>query len=222
MYVWDNTAVYNLIPKPTGWENFFIENGKECLENLNKIADVENLCPAFCDIFRSYFDLHPRKVKVLILGQDPYPNKNLAIGRAFGVPQWAKPPGSLYNIFKEVVDEGYSKPQQKTLKGWAKQGVLLLNTSLTTEEGKPKSHEFWKPLVWKSLIHLTQRNPDIICVAWGKDAQHMAGDSALNFSYILESAHPSPLSANKGFFGHGHFKKINNILNLSDRIDWGR
>ena len=161
-------------------------------------------------------------VKVVILGQDPYHTPGAANGLAFSVDKNQKIPPSLKNIFKEVKDDIGIENEIGSLSKWAKQGVLLLNSSLSVIEGMPGSHSQigWQILTDKA-VQLIQRKKKVIFMLWGnfaKQKKHLIGDD----NYILEAPHPSPFSANTGFFGCKHFSKANEILTDLDLdpIDW--
>lgn len=172
-------------------------------------------------IFRA-FELTPlSKVKVVILGQDPYQRVGLACGLAFsvnrGLPTNKFPP-SLKNIFKEA---GIQQPASGDLSTWAEQGVLLLNTALTVSNGKAGSHmELWKPFTDAVIRALAGRG--VIFVLWGKHAADKKKLLNKTYDKIIEAAHPSRASANKGFFGCDHFKIINSLMEVHEeaKIDW--
>lgn len=168
--------------------------------------------------------LAPEQVKVVILGQDPYPNSNHAIGLAFAVPRGTSPlPGSLRNIFKEVHSdlgrESFSAPD---LEHWVSQGVLLLNTSLTTLAGASNSHASypWSQITSQILNAVLRCNPNVVAILWGKSAQSYVSNFARD--RVIMSAHPSPLSAHRGFLGSGPFSKANDLLSMDnqERISW--
>lgn len=158
------------------------------------------------------------KVKVVIIGQDPYFNENQAHGLCFSVEKDIELPPSLKNIFKEINSELGILNTTGNLTKWAEQGVLLLNTVLTVEKGKPNSHKGigWENFTDKIIEKLSQRNKPIIFVLWGANAKRFEKIIDKNKHYVLTSSHPSPLSAYNGFFGCGHFKKINEILSSLD------
>lgn len=166
----------------------------------------------------------PEKVKVVILGQDPYINKNQANGLSFSVQPGIAIPPSLRNIFREQrKDLGIIQPNSGDLTKWAEQGVLLLNTTLTVRAGLSNSHQGkgWG-IFTDSIIKYLGQKENIVFMLWGNNAKAKRKliDSSKNL--ILEAAHPSPLSATRGFFGCQHFSKANNYLiehNLSP-IDW--
>lgn len=166
-----------------------------------------------------------KDVKVVIFGQDPYHQPNQAHGLCFSVADGVKVPPSLANIFKEIEDEyGYKCLQSGDLSRWAKQGVLLLNTCLTVEDSKPNSHKNkgWEQFVQAIVKKLSEREESVIFVLWGLNAKSFVNLIDQNKHKILQSPHPSPLSAYNGFFKNGHFKKINEILknNNQSEIDW--
>jgi uracil-DNA glycosylase len=183
------------------------------------------------DVFRALRLTSPADVKVVILGQDPYHGEDKgapqAHGLAFSVPAPVRPPPSLRNIFKEIeASLGFPAPSHGCLDSWAKQGVLLLNTSLTVERDKAGSHakRGWEQCT-DTLIHeMAMRHDGLVFMLWGAHAQAKRAliDSTAKAHCVLESAHPSPLSAYRGFFGSGHFKLANDYLTQHKRepIDW--
>lgn len=166
------------------------------------------------------------KVRVVILGQDPYHGPGQAHGLCFSVPEGVPFPPSLKNIFKELEsDLGVQRPKSGCLIPWAKQGVLLLNTTLTVNQSKPLSHHGhgWELLTDAIIIKLSQRQDPVIFVLWGKSAQQKYRHLHLNNRHpILTAPHPSPLSAYQGFFGCRHFSQINELLVKEGQqvIDW--
>lgn len=156
------------------------------------------------------------KVRVVILGQDPYPTRGHAHGLAFSVEPDVQPlPASLRNIFKELAsDLGIDQPKVGSLILWAKQGVLLLNTVLTVREGEANSHQKkgWETLTDALISKLSNQQGTIVFVLWGKPAQKKEALIDHNKHVCIKSAHPSPLSAHNGFFGSRPFSKINQDL----------
>ena len=153
--------------------------------------------------------------RVIILGQDPYHGQGQAHGLCFSVKRGTPPPPSLKNIFKELNNElGIPEPPYGELNGWAKQGVLLLNTTLTVREASPQSHKGmgWEILTDKIIEIVNEKETPVVFMLWGGNAR--AKKSLINGKkhLILECAHPSPLSAYNGFFGCGHFVKANAFL----------
>ena len=164
-------------------------------------------------------------VKVVIIGQDPYHGPNQAHGLCFSVQHGVTPPPSLKNIYKELEsDLGCQIPKHGCLESWAKQGVLLLNTSLTVEAHKAASHAGvgWQTFTDKVIEALNQHPESIVFLLWGSHAGKKAELIDTQKHHILKAPHPSPLSAHRGFFGCHHFSKANQLL-LSEKrcpIDW--
>lgn len=167
-----------------------------------------------------------RKTRVVILGQDPYHGPNQAHGMCFSVQKGIQPPPSLVNIFKELESDidGFKKPQHGDLTGWAKQGVLLLNTCLTVNKSCPNSHanRGWETFTDKVITWIsTNVTTSVVFILWGNPAQKKKNLIASRHK-ILASAHPSPLSAHRGFFGCKHFSQTNSHLKSQKltQIDW--
>lgn len=170
------------------------------------------------------------QVKVVIMGQDPYHGIGQAHGLCFSVPKGIKPPPSLQNIFKELEEDLHiAKPNHGCLMDWAKQGILLLNATLTVKQSEPLSHHGrgWERFTDAAIHKLAEREDPVIFVLWGKSAQEKCrflspagGGSSRHF--VLTAAHPSPMSAHQGFFGSHHFSKINELLKKQGKepIDW--
>jgi uracil-DNA glycosylase len=198
---------------------------KACKENGQVIYPPEN------DIY-SWTRYCPfQQVKVVILGQDPYHGKGQAHGLAFSVRKGVTPPPSLGNIFKELQSDipGFKKPNHGNLEGWSRQGVLLLNASLTVQESQPNSHSAKgkTPLGWEKFTDsvidlLNKRSSHLVFMLWGADAQKKGPSLNQSKHLVLKAPHPSPFSADKGFFGCKHFSKANNFLkkNQIQTIDW--
>lgn len=199
----------------------YFENLKENLIISKKSATV---FPPSNLIFNA-FNLTPfNEVKVVILGQDPYHGDNQAMGLSFSVPKDVKIPPSLINIYKEIYDDlGISEPNSGDLTYWAKQGVLLLNASLSVEKGKPNSHkDFGWHLFSDAVIKkISDEKNGVIFLLWGNFAKNKANLIDQNKHFILTAPHPSPL-ARGGFFGCKHFSKTNEILKKLGKspIDW--
>lgn len=177
-------------------------------------------------IFRALNDCPLSDVKVVILGQDPYPTKGNAHGLCFSVEENVRPfPKSLVNIFKEIeADLGIPFPENGSLVRWAEQGVLLLNAVLTVEEGKPESHarKGWEQFTDAVISAVNQNNSQVVYLLWGSKAQEKATQVDSTNNLILKTVHPSPLSAYRGFFGCKHFSATNNYLasNGKNPINW--
>lgn len=181
--------------------------------------------PAQADIFNAFKLTLFDHLKVVIIGQDPYHGPDQAHGLSFSVRPGIAPPPSLKNIFKELHrDLNIPIPQHGCLEKWAKQGVLLLNTSLTVEAGKPQSHAEigWEKFTDKVIQVINDEKEGIVFLLWGSPAQRKGAMIDPNRHYILKTTHPSPLSAHRGFLGCKHFSKTNAWLKQRgvDAIDW--
>ena len=154
-------------------------------------------------------------MKVVILGQDPYHEEGQAMGLSFSVPNGVKKPPSLINIYKEIENEtGDKMPERGDLTGWAKQGVLLLNTVLTVRAHQANSHKGkgWEEFTDGVIKKISKNTKDVVFLLWGANARSKKQLIDSSKHLILECAHPSPLSAYNGFFGCGHFTKANEYL----------
>jgi uracil-DNA glycosylase len=164
-------------------------------------------------------------VRVVLLGQDPYHGQGQAHGLCFSVPSGVAKPPSLVNIFKEIErDLGIPVPLHGNLERWARQGVLLLNATLTVRANQPGSHQHkgWESFTNAVIGKLSEKRVGLIFLLWGKFAQEKEALIDTNRHYILKAAHPSPYSAYNGFFGCRHFSKTNEILRKHglEEIDW--
>ena len=177
-------------------------------------------------IFNAFEQTPLDQLKVVIIGQDPYHGPGQAHGLSFSVPDGVKPPPSLQNIFKEIeTDLGLRMPSNYgNLTYWAKQGVLLLNASLTVRANEPMSHAKigWMEFTDAVIRKVSEEKSNIIFLLWGKFAQEKQPLIDETKHFVLKAAHPSPFSADKGFFGCRHFSKVNELLvkNGKDPIDW--
>ena len=176
-------------------------------------------------IFNAFGQTPLENVKVVILGQDPYHGPGQAMGLSFSVPRGIAPPPSLINIFKELhEDTGTPIPHHGDLTNWARQGVLLLNASLTVRAGEPMSHSRigWHTFTDSVIRKISEERENLVFLLWGKFAQEKAELIDKRKHHILKAPHPSPLAANSGFFGCRHFSKTNTLLmkNGIDPIDW--
>jgi uracil-DNA glycosylase len=176
-------------------------------------------------IFNAFQHTPFDRVRVVLLGQDPYHGPGQAHGLCFSVPEGISKPPSLINILKELQsDLGIDSPPHGNLTRWADQGVLLLNATLTVRENQAGSHQNrgWEQFTDAAITQLSARREGLVFVLWGSYA--MAKRSLIDASrhHILTAVHPSPLSAHRGFFGCGHFSKINNLLREQgvNEIDW--
>lgn len=177
-------------------------------------------------IFNAFNQTPFTKLKVVILGQDPYHGPGQAHGLSFSVPNGIKPPPSLVNIFKEIqTDIGVAMPlQYGNLTRWAEQGVLLLNAALTVRAGEPFSHAKFGWAVFTDAViqKISDEKEGVVFLLWGKFAQEKQILIDETKHFVLKAAHPSPFSADKGFFGCKHFSKTNDILVKQGQapIDW--
>ena len=187
---------------PNGWKEHLC---KEKLLTISNILSDKEFLPSKENIWNALIPLE--SINVVILGQDPYPNKEHAHGLAFSVLPHVKLPASLKNIYKELTSDGFTPPVNGNLEGWAEQGIMLLNTVLTYEG----SNIGWEQIT-DQIIRTISEKSQVIFVLWGKLAQTKKKLIDLEKNKVLESAHPSPLSASKGFFGSKPFSTINSLL----------
>lgn len=186
----------------------------------------KTIYPPGGQIFNAFNLTHFDNVKVVILGQDPYHGAGQAHGLCFSVAPGIKPPPSLVNIFKEMhTDLGLPIPNHGTLTKWAEQGVLMLNASLTVRAGEPMSHAKigWAQFTNAVIRKISDEKQNVVFLLWGKFAQEKQElIDVTRHHLILKAAHPSPFSADSGFFGCKHFSKTNQFLvqNGIDPIDW--
>ena len=200
---------------------------KELREFLKHAYSTERVFPPMEDIYNALRVTSYADTKVVILGQDPYHGPGQAHGLSFSVRPGVQPPPSLLNIFKELEDDiGCTRPDHGCLLGWAEQGVLLLNTTLTVAQGRPKSHagHGWETLTDAIIQKLGDRETPMVFILWGAHAQGKIPLIDTSRHHIIKSPHPSPLSASRGFFGSRPFSRTNAYL-VQDGlgpIDWCR
>ena len=216
---------------PSWLEHLKEEFQKEYMLNLKKkLLELKNkkiiFYPQGDKIFNA-FNLTPlNNIKVVILGQDPYHGPNQAHGLCFSVPQPVKPPPSLVNIFKELESDTGKKRNYHdgNLEHWARQGVFLLNTTLTVEKSKPLSHRDygWSEFTDRVISLISDKLDNIVFILWGSFAQSKKQLIDSNKHLILTAPHPSPLSAHRGFFGSKPFSKTNIFLHSKqiDMVKW--
>lgn len=200
---------------------------KELREFLKHAYASERVYPPMEDIYNALRVTPYASTKVVILGQDPYHGPGQAHGLSFSVRPGVQPPPSLLNIFKEMEsDIGCARPTHGCLLGWAEQGVLLLNTTLTVAQGRPKSHagHGWETLTDAIIAKLSARQTPMVFILWGAHAQSKVALIDTHHHHIIKSPHPSPLSASRGFFGSRPFSRANAYLIQDglDPIDWCR
>ncbi|MGE3811498.1 MAG: uracil-DNA glycosylase [Candidatus Nanopelagicales bacterium] len=188
-----------------------------------EVAAGRGYLPAGDKVLRAFtrpFD----EVRVLIVGQDPYPTPGHPVGLSFSVDPGVRPvPRSLQNIYTELVDDlGVARPTSGDLSPWADRGVLLLNRVLTVSPGRPGSHrgKGWEAVTQQAITALVARPQPLVAILWGRDAQSLT--PMLGSTPIVASVHPSPLSASGGFFGSRPFSRVNDLLARqgAEPVDW--
>ena len=194
-------------------------------EKLSEEYRTRTVYPAKENIFNALKFTPYSKVKVLLLGQDPYHGAGQAHGLAFSVQKGVAKPPSLLNIFQELsTDLGVVPPSHGCLTDWTTQGVMLLNTVLTVREGEANSHKNlgWTTFTDKIIEILNAREDPVIFLLWGRNAADKLPLITGSQHFVLSAAHPSPLSASRGFFGCRHFSKVNEILTRlgKEPINW--
>ena len=187
-----------------------------------EVAEGRGYLPAGTDVLRA-FTYPMDEVKVLIVGQDPYPTPGHPMGLSFSVQPGVRPPRSLENIFTELVsDLGVDRPTSGDLTPWSRQGVMLLNRVLTVRPGAPASHKGWgwEKVTQRAIEALVERRAPLVAILWGRPAQSLT--PMLGSTPILASPHPSPLSASRGFFGSRPFSRANELLveQGATPVDW--
>ena len=224
------TKLLKNISLPNDWlielkKNGHNDNLKKPISFLDKeTLDNKLISPKREDIFNAFKYCKFSSTKVVIFGQDPYFQYGVANGLAFSVKENQPIPASLKNIYTEIKDDiGPTKNKSGCLKNWAKQGVLLLNSALSVEVSKPGSHINigWNNFIF-DIIKLINNKPNIVFILWGNHAQKYSIHLNKKNHLILSAAHPSPISAHRGFFGSRHFSKCNNYLkqNNLNVIEW--
>jgi len=200
---------------------------KETLDYVSqRRAEGVAIYPNDKDVFSAFDATKFEDVKVVILGQDPYHGEGQAHGLCFSVLPGVKTPPSLVNMYKELANdiEGFNIPDHGYLQSWAEQGVLLLNTVLTVEQGKAHSHKSlgWEKFTDKVIETLNQEKSGIVFLLWGSHAHKKGKNIDTNKHHVLKGVHPSPLSAYRGFFGCKHFSQTNELLKqqAKETINW--
>ena len=187
-----------------------------------EVAEGRGYLPAGTDVLRA-FTYPMDEVKVLIVGQDPYPTPGHPMGLSFSVQPGVRPPRSLENIFTELVsDLGVDRPTSGDLTPWSRQGVMLLNRVLTVRPGAPASHKGWgwETVTQRAIEALVERRAPLVAILWGRPAQSLT--PMLGSTPILASPHPSPLSASRGFFGSRPFSRAHELRveQGATPVDW--
>ena len=198
---------------------------KELIDFIGKEYKEKSIFPPENQLFAAYDQCRWDDLKVVIIGQDPYHGAGQANGLCFSVNPGIATPPSLRNIFKEIeIEFGKKPPENGDLSHWAKQGVLLLNATLTVREGEAGSHQGkgWEIFTDNVIKVINKNKSNIVYMLWGNFARQKKKLIDPSSNLILESAHPSPLSAHRGFLGNDHFKKANDYLfgHYQVRLDW--
>ena len=218
----------NMLRVGNGWDKYLAEEyEKKYFVDLERAIEDEYerflVFPPKDKIYTALNDIDYDEVKVVILGQDPYHGDGQAVGRAFAVGKGVDLPPSLVNIYKEIESDIGIKPQGSTLRGWAKQGVLLLNTVLTVRAHQAQSHSAlgWQTFTDAIIEKLAKREKPMVFILWGANA--IKKKSLIPSRHkVISSPHPSPLSAYRGFFGSKPFSQTNDFLSSVGQqpIDW--
>ncbi|MGO2372076.1 MAG: uracil-DNA glycosylase [Pseudoalteromonas prydzensis] len=217
----------------SNWQDFLnIECAKPYMQQtLDTVTQKRSqsiaVYPAQSQVFSAFEATPLENIKVVLLGQDPYHGEGQAHGLCFSVlPEVAKLPPSLKNIYKELATDiaGFSIPEHGYLQRWAEQGVFLLNTVLTVEQGQAHSHKHlgWEQFTDQVIAHINQHCEGVVFILWGAHAQKKGKGIDSSRHHVLNGPHPSPLSAHRGFFGCQHFSKTNQLLTQQGKsaIDW--
>ena len=215
------------MPVPPAWDAALAPVAARIAEIEARVAAAraagQPIAPGEADVWRALALTAPESVRVVILGQDPYPTPGHADGLAFSVRPGVAAPRSLRNVFRELGDDlGHPEPATGSLEAWARQGVLLLNTALTVRERAANAHARWGwGPVTDAIIDAASAGGPSVFVLWGRQAQAKAPRIAPHHT-VLASAHPSPLSARTGFFGARPFSRANAALAAAGRgtVDW--
>lgn len=216
---------------PYNWKSLLeAEKKKNYFQDILKFIESERalgkiIYPKNQDIFSAFALTQLEDLKVVILGQDPYHGPGQAHGLAFSVQKGIPQPPSLQNIFKELnSDCGIPPPTHGSLQGWARQGVFLLNSSLTVEKGTPGSHSSigWETFTHAVIQRISEVCPFLVFMLWGSHAQKKSDLIDAKKHFILSAPHPSPFSVHKGFFGCKHFSRANEqlVAHGISPIDW--
>lgn len=215
---------------PISWQKFLSDKISNAFyEQIIKKLKFEyknfTVYPKKENVFRAFIVQPPEKIKIVVIGQDPYHGENQANGFAFAVNENISPPPSLKNIWQEIENEFGLAKKDKTLCNWANQGVFLLNSVLTVRKNEPSSHKNlnWQVFTDAVVKELSDSKENLVFMLWGSFAKEKSILINKNRNHlILEAAHPSPFSAHKGFFGCNHFLKANDffIKNGIETINW--
>lgn len=212
------------------WANFLNDEFKKeyylkLREFLKREYATRTIYPDMYDIYNALHYTSYENTKVVILGQDPYHGPNQAHGLSFSVQKGVAIPPSLQNIYRELQDDlGFAPPSHGYLKKWADEGVLLLNTVLTVRERQPASHrgQGWEQFTDKVIQTVNEKTEPVVFILWGRHAQAKEALLTNDRHLVIKSPHPSPFSANRGFFGSRPFSRANAFLQANGRtpVDW--
>lgn len=227
----ERSSLANQVQLEASWkERLLQECSKPYFLEIRHFLKVEKaagktIYPPGPEIFQAYTWTPFEQVKVVIIGQDPYHGPGQAHGLCFSVRKGVKPPPSLVNIFKELRDDlGLPIPAHGCLEAWAKQGVFLLNAMLTVEKDKPASHRYigWQYFTDATIQAISAKKEHVVFLLWGAFAQQKEALIDQSKHLVLKAAHPSPFSADKGFFGCRHFSQANEWLKQKhlDPVHW--
>ena len=202
------------------WDNLLKdEYNKDYFKDLEKFVlkeyNAKTIYPKINEVYNAFRYTSFNDIKVVIIGQDPYHGENQAEGLCFSVKKGVQKPPSLVNIFKELYDDlGYAIPKNGSLVSWTKEGVLLLNAVLTVEKDKAASHKGkgWEIFTDEVIKIINKKDTPVVFILWGSYARSKKELITNKKHFIIESAHPSPLSAHNGFFGSRPFSRTNNFL----------
>jgi uracil-DNA glycosylase len=215
---------------PASWSPVLADELRQpYFQQLRQFVDGErrqnDVYPSAEDMFRAFALTPYQRVRVLLLGQDPYHDQGQAHGLCFSVPLGVRPPPSLVNIFRELRDDlGCEIPEHGCLAAWARQGVLLLNTVLTVRAHQPNSHRRrgWERFTDAVISAVNRTSSPVVFMLWGQPARKKATLVDLDRHAVVQAAHPSPLSAHRGFFGSRPFSAANHALQQRGcaAVDW--
>ena len=205
----------------SSWQRL-LEPSKDLLDRIeNQLSTSQNITPKHNQVMRA-FELPVEKVRVLLLGQDPYPTDGMACGLAFANPPGTKTPQSLRNLMKELESDLPGVSATADLAKWSNQGVMLLNSALTTEVGSSGSHQnLWREFTEVAITALDRaRKGKLVCLSLGLEAKKLA--DLIELAEVVYAPHPSPLSAHRGFFGSRIYSRVNQALSDQGQepIDW--
>ena len=208
-----------------GWQEFFEsqkeqEYYKRLAESIDDEYQANTVYPPKENIFKAFELTDIYDIKLVIIGQDPYHERGQAMGLAFSVPKGVRKPPSLCNIYKEIeMEYDYKMPESGDLTSWAMNGIFLLNNVLTVRDGEANSHKGygWEIFTDNVIKYINEIDRPICYMLWGNFARSKKSLITNPKALVLESAHPSPLSASRGFFGNNHFKRYNAFL--KDSVD---